>query len=154
MQNLIIGQVKKFHMSSPDAAYRYKYLCWLFLRNIRDTLMIWYVTWALFQYTIRRLIVRSRKVSKQWDLYWELSDCSDIWHAPRQQCCRGVCRISKWCDNSNYQSRGFESSRDLTIRRLIGYWNWALLSIAGDIILVGALSSLSITAAHLKFRYP
>ena len=38
-------------------------------------------------------------------------------------CCRGACQISKRCDNSNYQSRGFETSGDLTIKRIIGYWN-------------------------------
>ena len=36
---------------------------------------------------------------------------------------RRVCQISMWCDNSKNQSRGCETSRDLTIRRLIGYWN-------------------------------
>ena len=34
--------------------------------------------------------------------------------------------LSKRCDNLNYQSRGYETSRDLTIRRLSGYWNGAL----------------------------
>ena len=83
--------------------------------------------WAPFQYPIRRLTVRSRKVSKPPDLYLELSDRSVIWQAPRQQGCRSACQISKRCDNLNYQSRGFETSRDLTIRRLIGYWNGALI---------------------------
>ena len=31
--------------------------------------------------------------------------------------------LSNFNDNLNYQSRSFETSRDLTIRRLIGYWN-------------------------------
>ena len=84
------------------------------------------VTWALFQYPIKRLTVRSRKDSKPRDLYLALSDRSEIWQAPRQQGCRSACQISKRCDNLNYQSRGFETSRDLTIRRLIGYWNGAL----------------------------
>ena len=83
-------------------------------------------TWTLFQYSIRRLIVRSRKVSKPRDLYLELSDRSEIWQAPRQHCCRCAYQISERCDNLNYQSRGFETSRDLTVRRLIGYWNGAL----------------------------
>ena len=82
-------------------------------------------TRAPFQYPIRRLTVRSRKVSKTRDLYLELPDRSEIWQAPRQQSCRSACQISKRCDNLNYQSRGFETSRDLTIRRLIGYWNGA-----------------------------
>ena len=76
-----------------------------------------------FQYPIRRLIVRSRKVSKPRDLDLELYGCSEIWQAPRQQCCGCACQISKHGENLNYQSRDFETSRDLTIRLLIGYWN-------------------------------
>ena len=83
------------------------------------------VSRTLFQYSIRRLIVRSRKVSKPRDLYLELSDRSEIWQAPRQHCCRCACQISWQCDNLNYQSRGFETSWDFTVRRLMGYWNGA-----------------------------
>ena len=82
-----------------------------------------------FQYPKRRLIIRSCEVSKQRDLYLELSDRSEIWQAHRQHCCRCACQISKWYDNLKYQSRGFETSRDLTIRRLFGYWDGALVSI-------------------------
>ena len=39
-----------------------------------------------------------------------------------RQCCRGACQISERSDNSKYKSRGFETLRDLTIGRLIGYW--------------------------------
>ena len=56
--------------------------------------------WAPSQYPKRRLSVRSRKVSKPRDLYLELSDRSEIWHALRQQCCRCACQISKRYDNS------------------------------------------------------
>ena len=77
------------------------------------------------QYPKRRLIVRSREVSKSRDLYLELSDRSEIWQALRQHCCRCACQISKRYDNLKYQSRGFETSRDLTIRRLFGYWDGA-----------------------------
>ena len=41
------------------------------------------------------------------------------------------CQIPKRCDNSNRQSRGFGTSRDLTIRHFIGYQNGALVSQAG-----------------------
>ena len=68
-------------------------------------------TRAPFQYPIRRLMVRSHKVLKLQDLYLELYDRSEIWQAPRQQCCRGACLISKWYDNSNYQ---FHDFRDFT----------------------------------------
>ena len=73
-----------------------------------------FISWAPFQYPMRRLTVRSRKFWKPRDLYLELSDRSDIWQAPRQQGCRSACQISRRCDNLNYQSRGFETSRDLT----------------------------------------
>ena len=77
-----------------------------------------------FQYPIRRLIVRSREVSKPWDLYLsQLSDRFNIWQAHRQQCCRCACQISRPRDTLNYRSPDFETARDLTIRRLIGYWN-------------------------------
>ena len=82
-------------------------------------------TWALSQYPKRRLSVRSRKVSKPRDLYLKLSDRSEIWQALRQHCCRCACQISKRYDNLKYQSRGFETSRDLTKRRLFGYWDGA-----------------------------
>ena len=77
-------------------------------------------TRALFQYPIRCLIVRSHKVLKTRDLYSELSDYSEIW-----QCCQHACQISKQYDNLNCQSHGFETSRNLTIRRLIRYQNGA-----------------------------
>ena len=59
----------------------------------------------------------------------ELSDRSEIWQAPRQHCCRCACQISKWCDHLNYQCRGFETSRDLTVRRLVRYWNGAMAAL-------------------------
>ena len=61
------------------------------------------------RFNIRRLTVISREVSKPRGLYLELSERFEIWHAPRQHCCRCACQISKRCDNSNYQSRGFET---------------------------------------------
>ena len=74
---------------------------------------------ALFQYPIRHLIVGIYEVSKSWDLFLKLSDCSEIWEAVRQHCCWVACQISKQYDNSNYQSRGSEALWNLTIRRLI-----------------------------------
>ena len=71
-----------------------------------------------------------RKASRPRDFYLKLFDRSEIWQAHRQQCCRCVCRIWKRCNDFNYHSRGFDTSRDLTIRRLIGYWN----GVAGDLL--------------------
>ena len=91
--------------------------------------------WAPSQYTNRRLFVRSRKVSKPRDWYFRWSYRFEIWQAHRQHCCRSACQISEQSDNSEYKSRGFETLRDLTERRLFGYWDGALIS--GDGGLVG-----------------
>ena len=85
------------------------------------------------QYQKIRLSVRSRKVSKSRDLYLELSDRSEIWQALRQQCCRCACQIAKRYDNSKYRSRGFETVRDLTERRLFGYWDGAQMALCDDL---------------------
>ena len=77
------------------------------------------------QYPKRRLFVRSREFLKPRDRYFKLSDRSEIWQALRQHCCRCACQISKRYDNLKYRSRGFETSRDLTKRRLIRYWDGA-----------------------------
>ena len=75
-------------------------------------------TWELFQFSIRCLIVRFRKDSRPRDLYLALPDRPKIWQAYRQQCCRVACQIWKRGDDLNYQSRSFETSRDLKIRHL------------------------------------
>ena len=82
-------------------------------------------TWAPSQYPKRRLFVRSRKVSKPRDWYFKLSYRFEIWQAHRQHCRRSACQISERSDNSKYKSRGFETLRDLTERRLFGYWDGA-----------------------------
>ena len=87
--------------------------CWPFVQGTR----------APSQYPKIRLFVRSRKVSKPRDWYFKLSYRFEIWQAHRQHCCRSVCQISEWSDNSKYKSRGFETLRDLTERRLFGYWD-------------------------------
>ena len=74
-----------------------------------------------FQYPIRRLM-RSREFSKQRDWQFELSHRFEIWQAHRQHY-RCACQISERSVDSKHKSRGFETSWDLTIRRLIGYWN-------------------------------
>ena len=83
------------------------------------------ITRSPFQYPIIHRIVRSREVSKPRNWYLELSDRSEIWQTLRRHRCRCACQTSKRCDDSNCQSRGFGTSRDLKVRRLIGYWNGA-----------------------------
>ena len=88
--------------------------------------------WAIrapSQYPKRHLFVRSRKVSKPRDWYFKLSYRFEIWQAHRQHCCRSACPISERSDNSKYKSRGFETWRDLTERRLSGYWDGAQVSL-------------------------
>ena len=110
-------------------------------------------TRAPSQYPKRRLFVRSRKVSKPRDLYLELSDRSEIWQALRQHCCRCACQISKRYDNSKYQSRGFETSRDLTIRRHFGYWDGALYPQCWlNIHYIGQVSYRNNTVIRNNFR--
>ena len=85
---------------------------------------------APFQYPIRRRIVRSRKASKPRNFcFHKLFDRSEIWHASRQQCCEAPSNFqSDAIIQLNYHPRGFNTSRDFTIRRLIGYWNGAQYS--------------------------
>ena len=113
---------------------------WLYDISIRDghpmTRFIWRdsmtrfisvkLTWAPSRYPKRRLFVRSRKVSKPRDWYFQLSYRFEIWQAHRQHCYRSACQISERSDNSKYKSRDFEILRDLTERRLFGYWDGAL----------------------------
>ena len=90
--------------------------------------VLWIHTRAPSQYPKRCLSVRSRKVSKPRDWYFRLSYRFEIWQAHRQQCCRSACQISERSDNSKYKSRGFETLRDLTERRLFGYWDGAQIT--------------------------
>ena len=83
------------------------------LPHVKYVWLLLTATRAPSQYPIRCLSVRSRKVSKPRDLYLELSDRSEIWQALRQHGCRCACQISKRCNNSKYQSRDFDTSRDL-----------------------------------------
>ena len=105
-------------------------------------------TRAKFQHSIRPLFVRSHKVSKPRYLCSVWTDHFEIWQASGQHCCRDACQISKRCDYLNYRSRGFESSRDLTIRCLIGYWNKVLVNaMTNDVLtpcVVRTISSLGI----------
>ena len=71
-----------------------------------------------FQYPIRRLIVRSREVSKPRYWYFKSTHRLEIWQEHRQHCCRGGCKISERLYNSKYKSRSFETLRDLKIRVL------------------------------------
>ena len=87
---------------------------------------------TLFQYPIRRLIVRFYKVSKPRDRHLELFDRREILQATQQHCHLCACQISKRCGNLNCRSHRFETSRDFTIRRLIWYWNGDQVTYLGN----------------------
>ena len=78
---------------------------------------------GLFQYPIRRFIVRSREVSKPRDWRIELSHHSKIWQAPQQHCCWGACPISKQYYNSNSRPRYLTG---FYCKIINVYWNGAL----------------------------
>ena len=63
----------------------------------------------------------SREVSKSRDSGLDFSNPSGIWQAPRQQCCRNACQMSERYDHYSIKSRGFETSRDRTVRRPPAY---------------------------------
>ena len=74
----------------------------------------WKASWAPSQYPKRRLIVRSREVSKPRDLYLELLPmCLSNFKAIRQ---------------FKVPISWLRDLRDLTIRRLFGYWDEAQMS--------------------------
>ena len=64
-----------------------------------------------------RLTARSRKFSKSRDSCLDITNRFEIWQAPRQRGCRDACQISERCDHYNIQSHGFDTSRDLAVRR-------------------------------------
>ena len=55
---------------------------------------------------------------------------SEIWQAPRQQRCQGTCQISEQLEKFKPESRGFETSQDLAVRRLTALWIEALVMLA------------------------
>ena len=68
--------------------------------------------------------MRSRKVSKSRDQVLKCTYHFKIWQAHQQHCCRGTCQISvQYQTIVIYKFWGFETLRDLIVRRLIGYWN-------------------------------
>ena len=63
-------------------------------------------------------MAKSREVSKPRDSGLDFSNRFEIWQAPRQQRCQDAWQISERYGYYNTQSRGFETSRDLAVRRL------------------------------------
>ena len=64
------------------------------------------------------------KASKPRDSSLDSPNRSEIWQAPRQQCCRDAFQISERYDHYNTKSRGFETSRDLAVSHLVLLQLW------------------------------
>ena len=74
---------------------------------------------CLYHYAVKYLRVRSCEVSKPRD--WVYSGpyrSQEIWHASRHQCHRNACQILQRPNYSQPIPHGFETSRDLGVRRL------------------------------------
>ena len=71
---------------------------------------------------VRRLTAKSHEVTKPRDCMLLSSHRSDILQASRQHCCRGASQISELLKKSKPGSRGFETSRDLAVRRPSAWW--------------------------------
>ena len=84
---------------------------------------------ACIHSAVRRLTALSREVSKPQDSALDFYNRYEIWQASRQQYCRDAIRISERCVQYNFQSRGFETSRDLAVRHLTTHWIEAQLSL-------------------------
>ena len=76
------------------------------------------VSLSPFQYPIRRLIVRSREVSKPRDWEFKLSHRFDILQAHRQQCCQGACQILERSVKTKYKKGGLDTSWGVTSYRI------------------------------------
>ena len=63
----------------------------------------------------------NRKMKSRSRVTWlkPFSITSKFKQVPRQQRCRDSCRIFRAMRSSKIQSRGFETSRDLSVRRLV-----------------------------------
>ena len=99
------------------------HLIYLYYFCLEKAWAICFMSWAPLQYSIRRLILRSREVSKPRD--WSLWNYTGT--------------------SAAYKSRGFETWWDLTKRRLMRYWNRALDAIFhyDDVIMTTMASQIT-----------
>ena len=96
-------------------------------RKAKQQRFTWFRNWGMDFYMRWNLDgCWSREVSKPRDWYLKLLCRFGIWQVHQLQYHGSARPIWKRSANSKIKSRGFESLRDFTIRRLIGYWNRAL----------------------------
>ena len=67
---------------------------------------------------VGRLTGRYREVWKFRDSDLDFFNRSEIWQSHRQQRCRDTSAMLERYDHYNFQSRSFQHSRDLAVRRL------------------------------------
>ena len=101
---------------------------------------------------IRRLTAKSHEIWKAQDLMLELS-CR-VWQVSRQHCWRGACQISEPLAKSKPESRGFETLRDLTVRRLTVQWIEALNLIWHSLLKVGTTQFNYFSFSFFMCLYP
>ena len=94
--------------------------CLLWHKWLKALISIWWYLlinghWVPLKYPMIRLVVRYREISMPREWMFEFS----------HYCCRGTYKISERSHNSKHEPLGFETSGDLTIRRLIAYSNGA-----------------------------
>ena len=70
----------------------------------------------------RYLTARSHEASKPQNWMLKLTYHSEIWQASWQYCCSGNCQISEWLKKFKPESRGFQTSWDLAVRRPSTKW--------------------------------
>ena len=80
--------------------------------------------------SIRRLIIRPRKVSKAWDRWLEFPNWSEIWQASQQHGYGDACQIPERYERFNIRSSAFETLGDLMIRDIMRYWIGRLVPIS------------------------
>ena len=79
-----------------------------------------------------RLIIRSREVSKPGGWYYDPL-------APDSACCWGAWQASERLKKFKPESRGFETSRDLVLRRPLAQWIEALYRDCGGMMVLGGV---------------
>ena len=77
-----------------------------------------------------RLTAKSQQASKPRDSGLNFSNRSGIWQTPRWHRCRHRYQVSKQYDHYNTQSRGYKTSRDLSVRCFTAWWIEAQVCLA------------------------
>ena len=99
------------------APCHYIFLTLLYAVSFESNRSPYYTPRASIHKVVRCLTVKSREVSKPWDWVSKWSYGSEIWQASQRRSCRDACQISEPLEKSKSDSRGFDTSRDLAVKR-------------------------------------